>query len=234
MSIDRLVRRYRGLTQYKDKSDEELKKIVEEKEREREQRRNSVFNQEITGYLVEEQRKILIKLGISSPDEAPGLSDLLFLMGWNKQLQDELIKVQREIAVKEEKKLQAKLETIQEQIRKNTAEIRLWRDQLELDKKQKEGELPALILQGYLDRAKQYIQNHKNEFTWVCPDCGSLNLLGLKHWAFNDDKQVWSPELAELVDRGRLSPIEMARVLRTSEEAILIVAKERGKNWKAN
>lgn len=221
IDYEKLVKRYRNLPQYKDKSDEELLELLKKKKGPLEK----LFPSDIITYLNEEEQKI--KEQISSD---VSIDHFLFLLGYTNLLQRELKELkEKEPKTPEEKKLRLRrLNDIEEQIRKNTSEIRDWRKQLGLDRIS-DSDSPTQVFEKTMKEAEEFIKAHKNEYTWKCPACGSINVLGLRHWALDDEYQVWNDDLYQLVEEGKITLQEMAKVLRTSEEALKKVLAEKKK-----
>jgi hypothetical protein len=232
------IKSLRNLSHYRDKSDEELLQICLKSEAEKKVKGHftSIFDKDIVDYLEEEETKILTQLKLESADDLPGLADYLFLLGMNRQFQKELAELQKREIPKNAKGTSSshaisqrfnRMGELEELIRKYSTEIREWRRQLGLDDRATAGEDAYSILERYMKEAEIYIREHENEFTWKCPSCGAINLMERPHFAFDDGYQVWNDDLWQLVREKKITVEEMARVLRTSPEAIKRTAEKK-------
>lgn len=105
--------------------------------------------------------------------------------------------------------------------------------------------------------ARKFIDEHRGQFEWKCAHCGGMNLMEAPHFAFDPlcshgswdpngnfiedhlpqdcpkrknygGQGVWNNDIAQLVREGVLTPVQAAKILRTSPIAFLATAQEIG------
>lgn len=110
---------------------------------------------------------------------------------------------------------------------------------VDLDKRKKVKDVVDLHADTML-AAEEFIKSHLGEFQFKCSKCGTVvNSMGLPHFAFmtETDKasgevmyHVFSPELWYLYRKKQISLHQLAFILRTSPEGILVTADMRGEH----
>jgi hypothetical protein len=117
-----------------------------------------------------------------------------------------------------------------EDLSKYTKELREVKGKLGISKAQRQGsqQTPFDQLQEVKQLATEYIQKHRDEYTWRCASCGQMHLLARKHSAYDEDGVIWNEELIKLHNSGTLTLKQMADILETSEDAIKRIAKRKG------
>jgi len=101
---------------------------------------------------------------------------------------------------------------------------------LGISKIQRQGsqQTPFDQLQEVKQLAVEYIQKHKDEYTWKCTQCGTIHLLARKHSAYDEDGGIWNPKLIELHNQKKLTIEEVAEILETSCDAIKRICQRKG------
>ncbi len=108
---------------------------------------------------------------------------------------------------------------------------------VDLDKRKKIKDVVDLHAET-MQAAEDFIKSHAGEFSFRCQKCGTIvNSMGLPHFAFMTEADkttgeviyhVFSPELWYLYRKKQVSLHQLAFILRTSPEGILVTADMRG------
>lgn len=109
----------------------------------------------------------------------------------------------------------------------------------DLDKRKKVKDVVDLHAET-MQAAEEFIKGHLGEFQFRCSKCGTIvNTQGLPHYAFKTETDkntgeviyyVFSPELWYLYRKKQISLHQLAFILHTSPEGILVTADMRGEH----
>jgi DNA-directed RNA polymerase subunit RPC12/RpoP len=223
---EQLFKKLRGLKQYKDLTDEEVKKAVKEKLAEKDLSEEL----DIEGMFIDKDekkeaekflRKYLNTYSIETVAERNTLKQLVFLEVFNNRIQRELnnyYKEEQPVPPKTVESLHSNLNQI------NNLKTKLG---LSADKKDKSLSEGYGIFDTMLKKWKIWREENQGSRTLCCPHCGKMVLLkirtdaweALKH-PFFKDRILANPYLMELYKEGKITKHDVARVLGTSLDYI--------------
>jgi hypothetical protein len=229
------VKTLRNLPQYRDKTEEELLDIAQKSIEKKEQKKELS-----DGWLPEEQElaeklynDYILNYEIESLSDKNSLKQLVFYEVFFERLQ----KLLSDFSSKKDNAGKTPPKTLMESLNDITTNIMRLKEQLGLFQERKQ-ESDIVKLWGALKKKVAIWRKTNPNKSFSCPHCGGMIFLKLrepelyeasKHPLFKC-RVLYNDELLNLVEVGRVSSVEAAKILDTSYAYINFLIEQRKKN----
>lgn len=229
--LDKMVKRLKGLKQYKDRPDSEILEVAKRNLLEKQVDLNNLAtNPEEKEAVKNLLRKYLDEFELTTVSDIDDLTALLGLELNRRRLQEIINKSYKDDQAVPLESLEKTLDI--------TRHISDLKKRLGLTKKEEKQVDPLRRLNQLKARFVKYVQEHRDLFTMKCDHCGGYNLIAkrilpdevvrkipfLKTTA--KGIMVYNEQLMDLLAEGKITVKEASNVLMTSEDYIDHIFKE--------
>lgn len=226
--LETKVAKYKMLAQFKDKPAEEILSAIikslyvdtETIEYQLGYLYNAVKNSDEKKFLIDRLKDYQTDFSFNTSTD---LGDLRQLLSFELEMK----RLQEQAAVKDKSDM-----TIVKMMNEVSDTLKELKTKLGISRSQRKTSTESAM--DYLTRIKksasEYINQHRDDFLWKCASCGQTHLLARRHSAFDEYGNIWSAKLIDLYNAGKLTLQEVADVLETSKEFLILICHRKNIN----